>query len=176
MKLKVHTLFFFAMCPFYFGSASASLLVTSFTGQLSGFNGAIGNVHVSFEYDSDSSGLYAGRATISDFGDYAANDFILISSTDHYLYFDAPTVTGTTTKSLHLYGNFFNWAPSEFVFDNRSLAIGNTYGGPHFGVDIDNLSVLTVNVGTSPVPVPAAAWLFATGLIGLVGVARRKKS
>jgi hypothetical protein len=27
----------------------------------------------------------------------------------------------------------------------------------------------------SPVPVPAAAWLFGSGLIGLVGVARRKK-
>ena len=28
----------------------------------------------------------------------------------------------------------------------------------------------------SPVPVPAAAWLFGSGLIGLIGVARRKKS
>lgn len=27
----------------------------------------------------------------------------------------------------------------------------------------------------SAVPIPAAAWLFASGLIGLVGVARRKK-
>jgi hypothetical protein len=30
--------------------------------------------------------------------------------------------------------------------------------------------------GPSPVPVPAAAWLFGSGLLGLVGVARRKKS
>lgn len=28
--------------------------------------------------------------------------------------------------------------------------------------------------GTNPVPVPAAAWLFGSGLLGLVGVARRK--
>lgn len=28
---------------------------------------------------------------------------------------------------------------------------------------------------TSPVPVPAAAWLFLSGMVGLVGVARRKK-
>ncbi|MBI5042207.1 MAG: VPLPA-CTERM sorting domain-containing protein, partial [Gammaproteobacteria bacterium] len=27
---------------------------------------------------------------------------------------------------------------------------------------------------TSAVPVPAAAWLFASGLLGLVGVARRR--
>ena len=31
-------------------------------------------------------------------------------------------------------------------------------------------------VPTSPVPVPAAAWLFGSGLIGLAGVARRKNS
>ena len=30
--------------------------------------------------------------------------------------------------------------------------------------------------GVSPVPVPAAAWLFGSGLLGLVSVARRKKS
>lgn len=30
-------------------------------------------------------------------------------------------------------------------------------------------------VGASPVPVPAAVWLFGSGLIGLVAVARRKK-
>ena len=30
--------------------------------------------------------------------------------------------------------------------------------------------------GTSPIPVPAAAWLFGSGLVGLVGVARRKKT
>ena len=29
---------------------------------------------------------------------------------------------------------------------------------------------------TRPVPVPAAAWLFGSGLLGLVGMARRKKS
>ncbi len=32
------------------------------------------------------------------------------------------------------------------------------------------------NYMASPIPVPAAAWLFGSGLIGLIGVARRKKS
>ena len=33
-----------------------------------------------------------------------------------------------------------------------------------------------VSVATSAVPVPAAVWLFGSGLLGLVGVARRKKA
>jgi hypothetical protein len=33
-----------------------------------------------------------------------------------------------------------------------------------------------LNGGTSPVPVPAALWLFGSGLLGLIGVARRKKA
>ena len=30
-------------------------------------------------------------------------------------------------------------------------------------------------VAVAPVPVPAAVWLFGSGLLGLVGLARRKK-
>jgi hypothetical protein len=32
------------------------------------------------------------------------------------------------------------------------------------------------NFGQAAVPVPAAAWLFGSGLLGLIGVSRRKKS
>ena len=44
-------------------------------------------------------------------------------------------------------------------------------GGGEFWV-MDNF---TYNEAISSVPVPAAAWLFGSGLIGLVGIARRKK-
>jgi len=33
-----------------------------------------------------------------------------------------------------------------------------------------------IDIGVSAVPVPAAAWLFGSGLLGLVGMARRKKA
>ncbi len=33
-----------------------------------------------------------------------------------------------------------------------------------------------MHTGTAPIPVPAAVWLFGSGLLGLVGVARRRKS
>lgn len=43
------------------------------------------------------------------------------------------------------------------------------------GVD-DNHDDMLIRVDFSPVPVPAAVWLFGSGLIGLAGVARRKKT
>ena len=43
------------------------------------------------------------------------------------------------------------------------------------GKDRFNL-VWAVRTGVSAVPIPAAAWLFGSGLLGLVGVSRRKKA
>ncbi|MCW9025356.1 MAG: VPLPA-CTERM sorting domain-containing protein [Gammaproteobacteria bacterium] len=45
----------------------------------------------------------------------------------------------------------------------------HAYGKGYKGFDKPSIKV-------SPVPVPAAVWLFMSGLIGMVGIARRKKS
>lgn len=42
--------------------------------------------------------------------------------------------------------------------------------------DDDNHDDMLIRVDFSPVPVPAAVWLFGSGLIGLFGLARRKQS
>lgn len=50
--------------------------------------------------------------------------------------------------------------------------------GPFSGFNA-NFDILTAHVDAvtiDPVPVPAAVWLFGSGLLGLVGVARRRKS
>lgn len=41
--------------------------------------------------------------------------------------------------------------------------------------NFDIMSVTFQSYVTAPVPVPAAVWLFGSGLLGLVGIARRKK-
>ncbi|MGB5407852.1 MAG: VPLPA-CTERM sorting domain-containing protein [Thiogranum sp.] len=46
----------------------------------------------------------------------------------------------------------------------------------NFGEIFPTYAGATITVETSPVPVPAAAWLFASGLLGMVGVARRQSA
>lgn len=46
----------------------------------------------------------------------------------------------------------------------------------HKAYSLNTWAVHAGDVGASAVPVPTAAWLFGSGLLGLVGIARRKKS
>ena len=53
----------------------------------------------------------------------------------------------------------------------------NALGEYNFGISVgqDGWGVENVRMDVQVVPIPAAVWLFGSGLIGLVGVARRKK-
>jgi hypothetical protein len=52
---------------------------------------------------------------------------------------------------------------SSFFSDNSKLAFTGT---GTIGID---------NFGVSAVPIPATVWLFGSGLIGLIGLGRKKK-
>jgi len=61
----------------------------------------------------------------------------------------------------------------ELVGDNLSFGfVATATGNNGSGIFYDNIVFAEV----SPIPVPAAVWLFGSGLIGLIGVARRKKA
>jgi hypothetical protein len=77
----------------------------------------------------------------------------------------------------------------EFNFPVPPIDIWGAFGGENFGAlwdacETDCLSGVTAlrpdDVNTfakfSPVPVPAAVWLFGSGLLGLIGIAKRKKT
>ena len=55
------------------------------------------------------------------------------------------------------------------------MGIAMLPGGPFAGFNAGFNASLTPTPKGGAVPVPAAAWLFGSGLLGLVGVARRKK-
>ena len=72
----------------------------------------------------------------------------------------------------------FTLNPGDEIFVWAGIEAGGTRGG--FGDAFNTLSMsFSDDTGIAPsdisaVPVPAAVWLFGSGLLGLVGVARRK--
>ena len=90
--------------------------------------------------------------------------------------------TGCSPNCLSNTGPFSNL---DWFFWSTTLYAPNTTGAWMFGMidgrqfaDSRNSlvkawAVRTGDVSASVVPVPAAAWLFVTGLLGLIGVARR---
>jgi hypothetical protein len=58
-----------------------------------------------------------------------------------------------------------------FAAPFNELPVLSSYD-PAFGLQAADL-VMVTNVAA--VPVPAAAWLFGSGLLGLIGVARRRR-
>lgn len=71
---------------------------------------------------------------------------------------------GSTAIALYgLTGNGTTAAVQSFILGTAALATNGTL-------------TLTPNGGSAPVPLPAAVWLFGSGLLGLVGVSRRRKT
>ncbi|MDH5473491.1 MAG: VPLPA-CTERM sorting domain-containing protein [Gammaproteobacteria bacterium] len=62
-----------------------------------------------------------------------------------------------------------------FANAGTSLLISGSYTDANF-LDASMISSTLGSVAVSAVPVPAAVWLFGSGLIGLIGFARRKKA
>lgn len=73
--------------------------------------------------------------------------------------------SGSGVKTVDLTGAFGGNFGNALLFAARADA-GNKYDNDYF-----KIKELTV----TPIPVPAAIWLFASGLLGLVAVARRKQ-
>ena len=92
-------------------------------------------------------------------------------------------VLGNTAGTLSYTGPFINiqpwyWTATEPDSPDGSASIFGMGTGFQWGADKDDhLSSWAVHDGdVNAVPIPAALWLFGSGIIGLIGIAKRKKS
>ena len=93
---------------------------------------------------------------------------------------DGGVITLTPNDNYFLFSNiqrFDYWSETEFIGRNDIAWIFN-FLGLQQGTSKDSgryaWAVQSGDIGA--VPIPAATWLFGSGLIGLIGVARRKKA
>jgi hypothetical protein len=115
----------------------------------------------------------------------------------HYIFFDPVSAnqTGTVTFDSDIFGiitSTANLAASDFLINTGVTYLNPGLRGLEAGDHATITGLRTINVSwsaSSPgdyirvltdfspgavVPVPAAVWLFGSGLLGLIGIARRK--
>ena len=84
-----------------------------------------------------------------------------INQTDIYM--------GVELTGLNALDTYYGW-----ILLDTTLSVSATIKGYAFE-SVANTAIVAGNTVTT-VPVPAAVWLFGSGLFGLVGIARRKKA
>jgi hypothetical protein len=90
------------------------------------------------------------------------------------------SITTTHNTNYDLFSNVqssYYWSATEYApITDNAWAFSMDFGSQNYRYKTDNGYAWAVQSGdVSAVPVPAAVWLFASGLMGLAGFARRKR-
>jgi hypothetical protein len=122
---------------------------------------AIGEGAVAILFDNDQ----------SEFGFYSFGGNLgpLDSATFEFWARDGSLIATLTPTNLG--SDYYGFSRESGIKDIAGISIWNTDTA---GIGYDNI-IFDV-AGVPDVPIPAAVWLFGSGLLGLIGIARRKKA
>jgi len=137
------------------GSISSGTIVDSYFMHLHAYVPEAVTLSGSMTFDQDILGIM-----LSDESLYATDPIFGVSGTTYPAFFD---------------DNFRGTAEVDSANDIVTLSLDLrtiTVTGYVFDYGIDQMRIITE---VSPVPIPAAAWLFGTALFGLVGFTKRRK-
>ena len=100
------------------------------------------------------------------------------SEMGHLYYTEFGLGAGSNASAAAIAAGFTNLATGGFYWSstlNGSSAYDFSFGSGSQAVLSRGFDNFVVPVRTGIIPVPAAFWLFGSGLIGLIGIARRRK-
>ena len=101
------------------------------------------------------------------------------SDMGHLYYTEFGLSAGTNASTAAATAGFSNLATGEFYWSGTLDGVNGydfSFGSGSQATLGRGFTLFVVPVRTNTVPVPAALWLFGSGLLGLVGMARRKKA
>ncbi len=124
----------------------------------------VGTYDTGINFAGNSFGFYLATANN---GTFFSETALNMDAVDHMLAYQ-----GTGSDKVQLPGLIAGtWLTSEYV-----LAWEDVKASSGADFDFNDFVVMVGSVEPTSVPVPAAVWLFGSGLLGLVGIARRKKT
>ena len=139
----------------------------------------------SFVFDADD-GTFSEVNIYSDLGSGSEFMFVDESANAGYLEFLAgdpgsPNLTGTPLVQGILDGDMTNAGGGPLFLQIGTGPYGSALQASCYNADCSYWSgpaffFTSGNITGTVVPVPAAVWLFGSGLLGLVGISRRKKA
>lgn len=98
-----------------------------------------------------------------------------------YLFWEEGITAAAPSPFSTIQSNY--WSSTEIHVPQPNSAWSFNFGGGFQGFSHQSLSLSAwavhsgdVGVAIPSVPVPAAVWLFGSGLLGLIGIAKRKKA
>ncbi len=114
-----------------------------------------------------------GNGSLDKFGDFVGADLGGLPLTD--IFTGNAFIDIDFDTSIPFQGYVGDMASVEFMLFARAgnSARANFINTGSFDINFDNPDVFA---RVAPVPIPSAVWLFGSGLVGLIGVARRKKA
>jgi hypothetical protein len=155
------------------GAATASAEITAIDPFFSTFADANGNTNLSVDFQVDTPQLFdlSGVVASSVFSGFSSGQAdVSLRSQDGSvnISFSTPFFDGNTTP-FDLSGTLF---PNIYTLSANANIGANAFGEEA----VSGAADFSFDFNVAAVPIPPAAWLFGSGLLGLVGIARGKKA
>jgi len=176
-------------CGFVTSQAHAINVTYDFTGTCAGDCGPLGVLDTAVDTVTGTLELDLSEPTIAQ--EWEATDVLTYSFTYGNFTIDN-TNSALENFDIGLATPFTTTATAPFsIDDNALLATFNEDNSVSLTIGVGGLNLIQANetcggtcqavaagtwTRTSVIPIPAAVWLFGSGFIGLIGVARRKKA